>query len=227
MARLHVLRVFCDVDGSGGNPLGAFLDGREIVPERRQAVAADLGLSETVFVDDVATGELRIFTPDVELPFAGHPTVGASWLLAHEGRPVSVLRPPAGEIAVRAESDETFVTVDPRWPPRFHLGHFASPAEVDALASGPREHDMFCAWAWIDQAAGLVRTRAFPVAIGIAEDEATGSASSQLCALLGRTIEIRQGQGSRILARPLPDGRVELGGRAVLDEVRAYDPPGG
>ena len=225
MARLHVLRVFCAPDGGGGNPLGAFLDGGEIATADRQAVAADLGLSETVFVDDAATGELRIFTPDVELPFAGHPTVGISWLLAHEGRPVAILRPPAGEIAVRVEGEATFVTVDPGWPPRFHLAHFASPAEIDALHAPPREHDMFCAWAWVDEAAGIVRTRVFPVAIGIAEDEATGSASAQLCALVGRTLEIRQGRNSRIVARPLADGRVELGGTSVLDEVRDYTGP--
>ena len=45
---------------------------RRGAPERRQAVAADLGLSETVFVDDAERGEVRIFTPAVELDFAGH-----------------------------------------------------------------------------------------------------------------------------------------------------------
>ena len=46
MTRLHLLRVFCAEDGSGGNPLGVFLDGAAVPPERRQAVAADLGLSD-------------------------------------------------------------------------------------------------------------------------------------------------------------------------------------
>ena len=101
MATLHVLRVFCDEAGEHGNPLGVFLDGGEVPPERRQAVAHELGFSETVFVDDAARGEIRIFTPGLELPFAGHPTVGTAWLLAHEGEAVEVLRPPAGEVAVR------------------------------------------------------------------------------------------------------------------------------
>ncbi len=43
MPQLHLLRVFCGEDGSGGNPLGVFLHGAEVPPERRQAVAADLG----------------------------------------------------------------------------------------------------------------------------------------------------------------------------------------
>ena len=41
-----------------------------------------LGFSETVYVDDPDTGQLRIFTPAAELPFAGHPLVGTAWLLS-------------------------------------------------------------------------------------------------------------------------------------------------
>ncbi len=63
MTQLHVLRVFVDPDGRGGNPLGVFLDGALIPPGRRQAVAVDLGFSETVFVDDAADGAIRIFAP--------------------------------------------------------------------------------------------------------------------------------------------------------------------
>ena len=84
MAQLHVLRVFCDAEWSFGNPLGVFLDGAEIPEERRQDVAAELGFSETVFVDDAAEGRMRIFTPGMELGFAGHPSVGTAWLLAKE-----------------------------------------------------------------------------------------------------------------------------------------------
>ncbi|MBN9493718.1 PhzF family phenazine biosynthesis protein, partial [bacterium] len=51
MAGLLVLRVFCDAHWEFGNPLGVFLDGEEVPEERRQDVAAELGFSETVFVD--------------------------------------------------------------------------------------------------------------------------------------------------------------------------------
>ena len=88
MATLHVLRVFVAAGGEHGNPLGLFVHGEEVREERRQAVAADLGYSETVFVEDPGLGEMRIFTPAEELPFAGHPSVGTAWLLAREGSPV-------------------------------------------------------------------------------------------------------------------------------------------
>jgi predicted PhzF superfamily epimerase YddE/YHI9 len=225
MARLHLLRVFCGDGGAEGNPLGVFLDGAQVPAGQRQAVAADLGFSETVFLDDDATGELRIFTPAVELPFAGHPTVGLAWLLAHEGRPLDALRPPAGEVPVRYEGERSFVVGDPSWPPQFHHEQFASAAAVDAIAAPPPEHGLYAAWAWVDETAGVVRARVFPVAAGMGEDEATGSAAVQLCSRLGRAIDIRQGRGSRLLARPVGGGRAEVGGATVLDDVRDYALP--
>jgi predicted PhzF superfamily epimerase YddE/YHI9 len=225
MPGLHLLRVFCVDEGTGGNPLGVFLDGSEIPPERRQGVAADLGLSETVFVDDPERGEIRIFTRAVEIEFAGHPTVGTAWLLAERRAPVEVLRPPVGEVAVRYEGGLSFVAGRPEWPPQFELEELGSPEEVEGLGGPPGCHDMIGAWAWIDEAAGTVRSRVFPVGIGIAEDEATGAAAVQLGARLGRAIDIRQGHGSRILARPRDGGYVEIGGRSVLDEVRDYTMP--
>ncbi|HEU0023059.1 MAG TPA: PhzF family phenazine biosynthesis protein [Thermoleophilaceae bacterium] len=225
MARLHLLRVFCDPADGGGNALAVFLDGDEVPAERRPAVAAELGLSETVFVDDPAAGAIRIFTPTTELPFAGHPTVGTAWLLAREREPVAVLRPPAGELAVRYSGDEAFVSGRPEWGPHFDFVELGSPAEVDALA-GPPGGTQAAVWAFVDEAAGVVRARVFPLEIGIAEDEATGSAAVQLGARLDRELDIRQGRGSRIVARPLGDGTVEIGGRSVVDEVRDHPLPG-
>jgi predicted PhzF superfamily epimerase YddE/YHI9 len=66
----------------------------------------------------------------------------------------------------------------------------------------------------------VIRERVFARRYGIAEDEATGSAAITLSARLERELEIRQGAGSRILARPLGDGMVEIGGRVEMDEVR-------
>jgi predicted PhzF superfamily epimerase YddE/YHI9 len=221
MPTLRLLRVFCSEDGSGGNPLGVFLEGGDVPPERRQAVAADLGLSEIVFVDDAGRGEVRMFTPTVELDFAGHPSVGTAWLL--EG--AEVLRAPAGELAIRRDGETVYVAAQPEWGPPWEFAELASPDEVEALDGPPRGHDLTTAWAWIDEAAGTIRARAFPVRIGIAEDEATGSAATKLCAQLGRAIDIRQGRGSRILARPGEAGLVEIGGRSVLDAVRDYALP--
>jgi trans-2,3-dihydro-3-hydroxyanthranilate isomerase len=73
----------------GGNPLAVFPDGRGLDDSTMQRVARELNLSETVFVLPPETAQetrrLRIFTPAMELPFAGHPTVGTAIILAETG----------------------------------------------------------------------------------------------------------------------------------------------
>ena len=202
MPKLYVLKVFVGEGGMGGNPLGVFLDGSGVPEEERQAVARDLAFSETVFVDDAERGILRIFTPGTELPFAGHPLVGAAWLLAKGGSGITILRPPAGEVPVRFEGDVAFISGRPEWAPAFEHVRLDSPAEVEALTGPPEGHDLAGIWAWEDEAAGRVRARVFPARLGIEEDEATGAHAVKLAAMLGRRIEIRQGVGSVILATP-------------------------
>jgi trans-2,3-dihydro-3-hydroxyanthranilate isomerase len=81
----HTLDVFTDKRFSG-NPLAVVHDADALSPVQMQTIAREFNLSETVFVLSTAkpahTARLRIFTPASELPFAGHPTVGAAALLA-------------------------------------------------------------------------------------------------------------------------------------------------
>lgn len=219
MPTLHVLRVFVNEDGERGNRLGVFLDAGQVPSGRRQAIAAELAFSETVFVEERRAGRLRIHTPAVELPFAGHPLVGTAWLLAREGTPLEALSTPAGEVSVRHADDATFVAADPTWAPPFEHRQLGSPAEVRALSSAAHQANTY-AWAWIDEAAGTIRARSFAPQVGIEEDEATGSAALALCARLERPIVIHQGHGSVLLCEPLGDGRVEVGGRVARDETR-------
>jgi predicted PhzF superfamily epimerase YddE/YHI9 len=218
---LHTLRVFLGPGGGGGNPLGVILDGAAVATDRRQSVAADLGFSETVFVDDPATGALRIFTPTVELPLAGHPLVGTSWLLAHTGAAVEVLRPPAGDVPTWADGELTWIRARREWAMLYDVAQLGSAAEVDAFAV-PGGDAMVAVWAWEDEAAGRVRARVFPNGIGIEDDEATGAAALQLGGLIGRDIVIRQGEGSELRARPGDDGTVAVGGRVELLSERPY-----
>lgn len=73
----------------GGNQLAVFPDGRGLSDPQMQQIAQEFNLSETVFVlppeNSAHTRRLRIFTPARELPFAGHPTVGAAYVLAAIG----------------------------------------------------------------------------------------------------------------------------------------------
>ena len=69
-----------------GNPLAVVHRARTLTARQMQALAAEFGLSETAFTlpptTSRATYRLRIFTPTRELPFAGHPSIGAAWALA-------------------------------------------------------------------------------------------------------------------------------------------------
>jgi len=83
--RLYTLDVFTNRQ-LAGNPLAVVADGDGISADRMQAVAREMNLSETVFVQrpshSAALARLRIFTTTRELPLAGHPVIGTWYLLA-------------------------------------------------------------------------------------------------------------------------------------------------
>lgn len=97
----------------GGNPLAVFPDPGELDAGQMQAIAQTLNLSETTFVTggDEKSYDVRIFTPREELPFAGHPTLGTSWVLRRLGRLTAddvVQRSPAGETEVTLQDDAVY-----------------------------------------------------------------------------------------------------------------------
>ncbi len=104
----HLIDVFTERP-FGGNPLAVFPDAGDLDPAWMPRIAAELNLSETAFVLPPAEPRhhrrVRIFTPRMELPFAGHPTIGTAILLADlEGRAGEsdmVLEEAAGPVPVR------------------------------------------------------------------------------------------------------------------------------
>src|SRR5574337_438804 len=73
----------------GGNPVAVIPDAQGLNDDQLQQIAREMNLSETVFVfpptDQAAVARLRIFTPTQEIPFAGHPVLGAFFILAELG----------------------------------------------------------------------------------------------------------------------------------------------
>jgi predicted PhzF superfamily epimerase YddE/YHI9 len=216
---VDVVRVFTDAAGRHGNELG-IVRSTSATQGREHDIAAALGFSETVFVDRAAGAEaaIRIFTPEDQLRFAGHPTVGTAWWSARAGRPLEVLEVPAGRLPVTTDGDLTWITTRPEWSPPFEIREVADPAALAAIdpASVATPSWALYLYAWTDRPAGALRARMFAPATGIVEDEATGSAASRLTGLLRRDLDVTQGVGSRITTRY--DGEhVHLGGRAVFD----------
>ena len=73
----------------GGNPLAVFLKGEDFKEEQLLQAAREMNLSETTFVSPPshpdADFDVRIFTPEKEIPFAGHPTLGTAFVLKYTG----------------------------------------------------------------------------------------------------------------------------------------------
>lgn len=224
---ITVLRVFTDADGNFGNPLGV-VDAAAVPPTQRQGIATELGYSETVFIDlpqhGSTTAHAHIFTPARELPFAGHPTVGAAWWLRDLGRPVHTLQVPAGIVQVHYPDDLTAVVARSEWGPEFAIHPLDSVTELEAATPGdyPDETEHYL-WTWTDRDAGRIRSRMFAVNLGVPEDEATGSAAIRITDHLSRDLTITQGKGSQIFTTWNPEGWVRVAGRVVSDGVRRLD----
>ena len=105
----RILNVFTvDGDRLSGNPLCVFEDGTQLSTEQMQSLARQLNLSETTFLlpSERATARVRIFTPNYEMPFAGHPTLGSAQVVrALNGGDELVLEVIAGLVKVTAEGD--------------------------------------------------------------------------------------------------------------------------
>ncbi len=106
--------VVCDVftdRALAGNQLAVFTDGQGIEADTMQALALEMGFSETTFVlppEQGGTVRVRIFTPGRELEFAGHPLLGTAWVLAGPlQRGVLELETLGGIVPVELERDES------------------------------------------------------------------------------------------------------------------------
>ncbi|MFT3898155.1 MAG: PhzF family phenazine biosynthesis protein [Thermomonas sp.] len=164
--------VFADRPGAG-NALGVVFDAGDMDAASMQALAAWLNLSETIFLlppDAGADYRIRIFTPGSELPFAGHPSVGAAWVaVAHRlampraGRLVQQCE--AGLLPVQITSADDRFHVAVRSPRARFVGDLAGPlpAGLEAVVA-PGGHaalwDNGPHW-WLVEAASPQRVRAF------------------------------------------------------------------
>jgi len=116
MTDFLVYDVFTEV-AFGGNQLAIVPDARALDAGRMQAIAREFNFSETVFVlppeDPAHSAALRIFTPTMEVPFAGHPTIGAAVMLAEAGLgPNLVLELGVGPLKAQAAQGQAAFTTE-------------------------------------------------------------------------------------------------------------------
>jgi trans-2,3-dihydro-3-hydroxyanthranilate isomerase len=146
--QVRIVDVFTE-KALAGNQLAVVLDGKGLTAKLMQRIARELNFSETTFIlppDDPAhAAKVRIFAPTVEMPFAGHPTIGTAWVLADEGlvpggKLEFVLEEKVGPVPVRGEKKNGGVVF---WMthPKLTYGEVLPHARV-AAAIGLKEADI-------------------------------------------------------------------------------------
>lgn len=207
-----------------GNPLTVFLDAGDLDDERMQALARETNHSETTFVTGLEDGvaATRIFTPQTELPFAGHPTLGTAFVTGADALDLKVGRIPVrreGGLLWMTQNAATFGPVLDTDMAAQVIGVPVQAAEVvstgtpmallrvadsDAVGAArlrPEAYagpDVACCYVFAADEGG-VHARSFGAFVGVQEDPATGSAAGPLAAwldragLLGGDAVIRQG----------------------------------
>jgi trans-2,3-dihydro-3-hydroxyanthranilate isomerase len=129
--RYVVADVFTDIPLTG-NQLAVFTDARDLTSEEMQDLAREMNFSESVFVlppsSDAADVRIRIFTPSRELPFAGHPILGAAFVLGG----------PLQKIVIRLETTAGVIPVElEREGPKIVFGNMEQPVPVFEPAANP------------------------------------------------------------------------------------------
>ena len=134
--RYVVADVFTDVP-LAGNQLAVFTDGRGVDDETMQKLAREMSFSETVFVLPPEAGghaRIRIFTPAVELPFAGHPVLGSAFVLGAPLQLVEIrLETGTGVIPVTLEREGARITFGWMQQPIPNWELFAEAEELQEL----------------------------------------------------------------------------------------------
>jgi trans-2,3-dihydro-3-hydroxyanthranilate isomerase len=142
--QIRIVDVFTD-RSLAGNQLAVVLDGKDLSPRLMQRIAREMNFSETTFVfppeNAAHAARIRIFTPALELPFAGHPTIGTAWVLIDEGvvpkaQNEFVLEENVGPVPVRADGAMVWMT-----HPKLSFGQVVPHKQV-AAAIGVEESDI-------------------------------------------------------------------------------------
>lgn len=216
---MKLLNVFVNDKGEFGNPVGIILDDKNALDiKKRQQIANKSGLSEVVFIDNIDDGKISIYSPTREIPFAGHAVLGAAYLLENEySLSFKKIMTSGGSVDIWGEGDLVWVRSELRITPPWWHEKLNSVEELESLrgSQSPNQGHVQL-WVWIDEQEGIVRARTFAADWGIVEDEANGSGSMRLAAVLGRNLVIHHGKGSVIYTKPQGAGFAAVGGRVKI-----------
>jgi trans-2,3-dihydro-3-hydroxyanthranilate isomerase len=195
----------CDVFTTtrfGGNPLAVVFDADGLDGAAMQTIAREFNLSETVFVlaadAAAAAARIRIFTPAIEMPFAGHPNVGTAVLLARRlglGGETLSLDQPAGRVAARLgrDADGTVIAATITAPKPFAPG-----AVLDAAAVAE------CVGLEALEGEVVIGSCGAPFALAEVADAATLASAAPDTAAFRRHLPVQRAVGVHLFCRLAP-----------------------
>jgi predicted PhzF superfamily epimerase YddE/YHI9 len=220
MIRFHKIRVLCNDKNEFGEAHAVVIDETKTLnPEERQAIATRLGFDETIFINDLAAGDVSFFDTTKEVPFAGTAALAAAWFInERSNRPVENLVCKSKSISTWQEDGLTWIATKFDTMPSWNVVQYKSPELVNTITPDEaRTLKHTLAWAWEDAPERLIRARTLASDWDIPEVEANGSGSMMLAASLEQSLHIKHGKGSIILAKTQPGGMVAIGGKIVDD----------
>lgn len=216
----HTIRVLCNDKLAFGEPHAVIVDeDRSIDQQERQAIATRLGFDETVFINDIASGDVSFFDTAKAVPFAGTAALAAAWFI-NQQRDAPLEHITCGDklVSTWQEHGQTWIATTFDTMPSWNVVQYDTVESVDRMTPGDAAslaHTLV--WAWEDEQKGHIRARTFATDWDIPEVEANGSGSMMLAVLLGRPLRIQHGAGSLIMAEQQPSGMVAIGGSVVDD----------
>jgi predicted PhzF superfamily epimerase YddE/YHI9 len=218
MTDVSIFRVFTNDKGDFGDVASVIIDeGKHITDTERQAITCELNTCETIFVNNLAKSEISVIHPQGEIGFAGVGVLAVARLLARlSGEPITEIQSRDGAIATWQENGFTWAQASLSIMPPWNYEQLKSAETVENIVleeTRTLEHVMM--WAWMDESKGLMRARTFANDWDIPEAQGNGSGSMMLAAKLGRNIRIKHGRGSEILAKPVSNNSVAIGGRVL------------
>ncbi len=212
---MNIVKVFVNQNGEYGNPVKIQVDEDKTIPnDERQRTATNSGLSEIVFINNLKTNDISIFSPTREIPFAGHAVIGTVFFLEKQkGHLINNILSMGTNISVRHENEKIWVCAELSKMPEWNFKQLESANEVDKLGiSNTSDLEHCVVWSWVNEKKGIIRARTFAPDRLILEDEANGSGALLLSTKLQKAIKIIHGKGSIIFAKPVDAIFGELGG---------------
>lgn len=216
--KVHIINIFVNQENKYGNPVGIILDEKqEINSKDRQKIAVKLGNSETVFINDINTGNISMYNPQQEICFAGSAFIATAWFISKiNKKPIDSLICMGKKITILQKEDETWLRADLSNTPPWNYEELETAEEVEnikVIDIITKKHTVV--WAWQDKEKGIIRARTFASNWGIPEDEGNGSGAMQLAAKHKRKLMIIFGKGSVVYSKPFSVNEAEVGGRAI------------